>query len=292
MIELEQARQRLEELGLGQAAQSLDAKLEAASRSQSTYLSFLNDLLDAEIQDRQRRNVEVRMKLSHLPYRRTLNEFDFSFQPGIDERLIRELAALTFVGRQENVLFLGPPGVGKTHLAVAIAMEAIGQGLPVYFVSLAQLVGDLRKAYEENRLDKRMRVYLRPRILIVDEVGYLPLDPLAANLFFQLVCARYEKGSMILTSNKSFGEWGELMGDPVLATAVLDRLLHHSHVVNIRGNSYRLKEKLKTGIYCILQLKNAEFGGQFMQNTANINTKEFRKTSCWIEHGAVGSFLR
>ncbi|WP_339166957.1 ATP-binding protein [Brevibacillus sp. FSL L8-0520] len=115
MIELEQARQRLEELGLGQAAQSLDAKLEAASRSQSTYLSFLNDLLDAEIQDRQRRNVEVRMKLSHLPYRRTLNEFDFSFQPGIDERLIRELAALTFVGRQENVLFLGPPGVGKTH---------------------------------------------------------------------------------------------------------------------------------------------------------------------------------
>ncbi|WP_338462848.1 IS21-like element helper ATPase IstB [Brevibacillus borstelensis] len=249
MIELEQARQRLEELGLGQAAQSLDAKLEAASRSQSTYLSFLNDLLDAEIQDRQRRNVEVRMKLSHLPYRRTLNEFDFSFQPGIDERLIRELAALTFVGRQENVLFLGPPGVGKTHLAVAIAMEAIGQGLPVYFVSLAQLVGDLRKAYEENHLDKRMRVYLRPRILIVDEVGYLPLDPLAANLFFQLVCARYEKGSMILTSNKSFGEWGELMGDPVLATAVLDRLLHHSHVVNIRGNSYRLKEKLKTGIY-------------------------------------------
>lgn len=126
MIELEQARLRLEELGLEQAAQALDAKLEAASRSQSTYLSFLNELLDAEIQERQRRNVEVRMKLSHLPYRRTLSEFDFSFQPGLDERLIRELAALTFVGRQENVLFLGPPGFGKTHLAVAIAMEAIG----------------------------------------------------------------------------------------------------------------------------------------------------------------------
>ncbi|MCI3919435.1 IS21-like element helper ATPase IstB [Paenibacillus sp. TRM 82003] len=249
MIELEQARLRLEELGLEQAAQALDAKLEAASRNQSTYLSFLNELLEAEIMERQRRNVEVRMKLSHLPYRRTLSEFDFTFQPGLDERLIRELAALTFVGRQENVVFLGPPGVGKTHLAVAIAMEAIGQGLPVYFVSLAQLVSNLRKAYEENRLDKRMRVYLRPRILIVDEVGYLPLDPLAANLFFQLVCARYEKSSMILTSNKSFGEWGELMGDAVLATAVLDRLLHHSHVVNIRGNSYRLKDKLKTGIY-------------------------------------------
>jgi DNA replication protein DnaC len=117
------------------------------------------------------------------------------------------------------------------------------------FVSLAQLVGDLRKAYEENRLDKRTRVYLRPRLLIVDEVGYLPLDPLAANLFIQLVSARYEKGSMILTSNKSIGEWGELMGDPVPAAAVLDRLLHHCHVVNIRGNSYRLKDKAKTGIY-------------------------------------------
>ena len=249
MIELEQARLRLQELGLEQAALQLDAALEAASHTQSTYLSFLNSLLDAEISERQRRNLEVRTKLAHLPYRKTLEEFDFAFQPSIDERLIRELATMTFVTRNENVLFLGPPGVGKSHLAVALAVEAIRLGIAVYFVSLTYMIEDLRKAYTENRLDKRLRVYIRPKILIIDEVGYLPLDSLAANLFFQVVSARYERGSILMTSNKSFGEWGELMGDPILATAILDRLLHHSHVVNIRGNSYRLKEKMRTGIY-------------------------------------------
>jgi DNA replication protein DnaC len=249
MIELEQARLRLQELGLEQAALLLDAELEAASHAQSTYLSFLNSLLDAEISERQRRNLEVRTKLAHLPYRKTIEEFDFAFQPSIDERLIRELATMAFVTRNENVLFLGPPGVGKSHLAVALAIEAIRLGISVYFVSLTYMIEDLRKAYAENRLDKRLRVYIRPKILIIDEVGYLPLDSLAANLFFQVVSARYERGSILMTSNKSFGEWGELMGDPVLATAILDRLLHHSHVVNIRGNSYRLKEKLRTGIY-------------------------------------------
>ncbi|BCJ85659.1 IS21-like element helper ATPase IstB [Effusibacillus dendaii] len=249
MIELEQARMRLEELGLGQAALLLDAQLEAASHSQSTYLSFLNSLLDAELFERQRRNLEVRTKLAHLPYRKTLEEFDCAFQPSIDERLIRELATMTFVNRNENVLFLGPPGVGKSHLSVALAVEVIRLGVSVYFVSLAYMMEDLRKAYEENRLEKRLRVYVRPKILVVDEVGYLPLDPVAANLFFQVVSARYERGSILMTSNKSFGEWGELVGDSVLATAILDRLLHHSHVINIRGNSYRLREKMRTGVY-------------------------------------------
>ncbi|MCS3916059.1 DNA replication protein DnaC [Caldanaerobacter subterraneus subsp. tengcongensis MB4] len=156
---------------------------------------------------------------------------------------------MDFVHRAENVIFLGPPGVGKTHLVVALAVEALSQGIPVYFITLSKLIEDLKKGYEENRLDRKMRNYIRPRLLVVDEVGYLPLDNLGANLFFQLISARYERGSIILTSNKGFGEWGELMGDPVLATAVLDRLLHHAHIINIRGNSYRLKDRLKAGLY-------------------------------------------
>jgi DNA replication protein DnaC len=247
MVELERARNLLESLGLAQSAFALDAHLDWAAREDTTYLSFLNRILEDESDARRKRSEETRLKVSHLPHKKTLAEFDFSFQPSLDERQIRELETLSFIHRQENVIFLGPPGIGKSHLAIGLAVEAIRQGLSVYFVSMNKLLDDLRKADREGRLERRWKIYQRPRLLVIDEIGYSQLDRVSGNLFFQLICARYEKGSMILTSNKGFGEWGELMGDTPLATAILDRLLHHAHVVNIRGQSYRLKSRNKTG---------------------------------------------
>lgn len=248
MVELEHTRDLLVELGLHTAAALLDARLEAAAHSELTYLSFLGGLLDVEKAERKRRSEETRMKLSRLPHRKTIDEFDFNFQPSVDMRQIKELSTLAFVARSENVVFLGPPGVGKTHLAVGLAVQALRSGLTVYFVSLSQLIADLKKSMMLGRLDRRWRVYTRPDILIVDEVGYAQLDRESAELMFQLVCSRYEKGSIVLTSNKYFSDWGELMSDTVIATATLDRLLHHAYVINIRGETYRLKDRLKAGL--------------------------------------------
>lgn len=247
MVELERTRSLLESLGLAQSAYTLDSHLDWAAREDSTYLSFLNRILEDESGARRKRSEETRLKVSHLPHKKTLAEFDFSFQPSLDERQIRELETLSFIHRQENVIFLGPPGIGKSHLAIGLAVEAIRQGLSVYFVSMNKLLDDLKRADHEGRLERRWKIYQRPRLLVIDEIGYSQLDRISGNLFFQLICSRYEKGSMILTSNKGFGEWGELMGDTPLATAILDRLLHHAHVVNIRGQSYRLKSRNKAG---------------------------------------------
>lgn len=165
-----------------------------------------------------------------------------------DERQIKELATLRFVHEAGNVVFLGPPGVGKTHLSVALAMEAIAQGATAYFVKTDELIADLKKAYEENRLKKKMKKYIRPKVLLIDEIGYHPLDKLSASLFFNIISERYENGSIILTSNKSFTEWADIFGESVIATAILDRLLHHASIVNIRGSSYRMKNKKKSGL--------------------------------------------
>ena len=249
MIALAQAHDYLDQLGLVEAARVLDARLEAAAKQQVPYADFLADLLGTEASARRQRYLVTRTRLAHLPFQRTLAEFDFAFQPSIDERQVQELASLAFVAEAANVLLLGPPGVGKTHLAVALGLTAIAQGHGVYLVRAHELLEDLRRAQMEHRLDRRLRVYLAPKVLIIDEFGVWPYDRLAATALFALISARYERGSIILTSNKGFAEWGEVLGDTVIATAILDRLLHHSHVLNIRGESYRLREKRRAGLF-------------------------------------------
>jgi DNA replication protein DnaC len=249
MLAVEQARLRLEQLGLTQAAAVLDSRLEVAAQQEVAYAEFLADLLGIEAAARRERYLTARTRLAHFPFARRLEQFDFAFQPSVDERQVRELATLTFVSDAANVLLLGPPGVGKTHLAVALGTKAIEQGYGVYFVRAQDLVEDLRRAQVEHRLDRRLRVYLAPKVLIIDEFGVWPYDRLAATALFTLISARYERGSVILTSNKGFADWGEVLGDTVIATAILDRLLHHSHVLNIRGESYRLREKKRAGLF-------------------------------------------
>lgn len=248
MTPLDHLRRLLSQLHLSQSEAVLETHLEQAAKEERTYTEFLIHLLECETVARKERYLQTRMRMAHLPGRKTLADFDFSFQPSIDVRQMRDLQTLRFVHDASNVLFLGPPGVGKTHLSIALAVEAIQAGFSAYFIGAYDLVGDLRKAATENRLEKRMAIYVRPQVLIIDEMGYLPMDIVAATLFFQLVSARYEKGSILLTSNKSYGEWDSIFGDAVIATAVLDRLLHHSTTVNIRGDSYRLKERRKAGL--------------------------------------------
>lgn len=248
MTPLEQVRTDLTALGLKEAAAHLDRALDDATRTKASYAELLTELLGAELRVRRERYLTARMRLAHLPFHKTLADFDFTYQPSLDEGQIRELSTLSFAEQAHNVILLGPPGVGKTHVAVGLGIAGIENGMGVYFVTAQALVEDLRQAHAENRLERRMRVYLAPKILIIDEVGYLPFDSLGATTLFQLVSARYERGSIILTSNKSFAQWGEVFTDSVIATAILDRLLHHSHVINIRGDSYRLKDKRRAGV--------------------------------------------
>jgi len=231
-------------LGLTHLTDTVTELVGRAETAQLGYLDFLDLLLEEEVGLREGRRFRNALKLSGLPHHKTLDQFDFAFQPGLDARKVRDLATLEFVRAKSNVALLGPPGVGKTMIAVALAVAACQAGFSIYFTTLDDLVRRLRAAEATGRFNRQLTTYLRPAVLVVDEVGYLPLDRAEANLVFQLISRRYERGSMIITSNKSFTEWGGVLGDDVLATAILDRLLHHCDVLTINGPSYRLKDRL------------------------------------------------
>ena len=238
----------LEKLKLNTIATILDSYLEIAAKEGCSVTEILDHLLEEERCAKDASAIEHKMRFAGFPVRKTLAEFDFKFQPSVDKKIIKELTTMRFLHNTENVVFLGPPGVGKTHLAVGLGIEAIKVGHAVYFANASALVEKLKSASRKDKLDEKLRNLAKFKLIIVDEIGYLPFDTEGAHCLFQLVSKRYEKSSMMFTSNKSYGEWGQIFQDQVIAAAVLDRILHHCTTVNIKGNSYRLKDRRKYGL--------------------------------------------
>jgi DNA replication protein DnaC len=258
---LEMLRHSLAELNLGFLQNSIDTLLHDESKKERPLLETLCDFFDFEITQRRQRAAKTRLKLSRLPAIKQINEFDIDEVEGISRKKLAELSSLAFVERNENVVLMGPSGLGKTHILSALVYKACCEGYTAYFMTAQEIIEELLKAKKQNRLKRKLQSFCKPHLLAVDEIGYETFSKEAATLFFNLIAARYEKSSIILTTNKTFGEWGELMGDNAIASATLDRLLHHADVIIMKGESYRIKKRSKLGLVPPVQLSNEkQFG--------------------------------
>lgn len=233
----------LDRLELSKIKEILPGYMDNAVENSKSSIDILKELTDEEIKFREARAKQINITISHFPFLKTLDDFEFSYQPSINKNQILDLASLRFIEQNENVLFIGSSGVGKTHLAVSLGIEAVSKHYSTYFIHFNDLMSKFKMAAKEGRIETIIKHYSKYRLLIIDEIGYLPIDKDSAHGFFQLVAARYEKKSIILTTNQPLSKWGEVFGDYTLANAIIDRLVHHSNIVKITGQSYRIKDK-------------------------------------------------
>lgn len=239
----------LNDLELYGLKNSLSNETDYITNNKMSFLEGLNHFLKNEVKYREINRAEANIKIAHFPYLKEIKDFDFDYQPSINRDVIKDLSTLRFIEEKKNILFMGSPGVGKTHLATSLGIEAARKRNSVYFISCNDLIANLSKAFKENRLESKIKFYCKYKLLIIDEIGYLPITKDEANMFFQLIAKRYENKPTIITTNQPFSKWGEVFGDTTIASAIIDRLVHHSVIISIKGKSYRIKDLVQENFF-------------------------------------------